>query len=224
MSHRILSNSETQSLFNEGSWLDDRDADDVDWPCRIAFGARHFVEEIEGAALYVEKYCKEKIKTLTVALVICLNIDIDPPDVQKIPPFCRVEAWFDPTDANSLRALETIGKNLQIQYERWHPRARYKQCLDPTLDDVKKLCVNLRRNAKEDRILFHYNGHGVPRPTENGEIWVFNTVNAPLFARSQMVLQIAYRLFKTHLLPFTSLIGKYISSNGIIKCPPIGNR
>ena len=22
--------------------------------------------------------------------------------------------------------------------------------------------------------MFHYNGHGVPRPTENGEIWVFN--------------------------------------------------
>lgn len=23
-------------------------------------------------------------------------------------------------------------------------------------------------------MLFHYNGHGVPRPTTNGEIWVFN--------------------------------------------------
>lgn len=23
-------------------------------------------------------------------------------------------------------------------------------------------------------MLFHYNGHGVPRPTMNGEIWVFN--------------------------------------------------
>ena len=22
--------------------------------------------------------------------------------------------------------------------------------------------------------MFHYNGHGVPRPTPNGEIWVFN--------------------------------------------------
>lgn len=65
----------------------------------------------------------------------------------------------------------------QAQYERWQPRARYKQCLDPTLDDVKKLCLSLRRNAKDDRILFHYNGHGVPRPTENGEIWVFNTVS-----------------------------------------------
>ncbi|KAI8373402.1 hypothetical protein EDC96DRAFT_499196 [Choanephora cucurbitarum] len=32
----------------------------------------------------------------------------------------------------------------------------------------------MRRNAKEERILFHYNGHGVPKPTTSGEIWVFN--------------------------------------------------
>ncbi|PNJ88434.1 RPTOR isoform 7 [Pongo abelii] len=52
--------------------------------------------------------------------------------------------------------------------------ARYKQSLDPTVDEVKKLCTSLRRNAKEERVLFHYNGHGVPRPTVNGEVWVFN--------------------------------------------------
>ena len=27
---------------------------------------------------------------------------------------------------------------------------------------------------QHERVLFHYNGHGVPRPTPNGEIWVFN--------------------------------------------------
>lgn len=27
---------------------------------------------------------------------------------------------------------------------------------------------------QNERVLFHYNGHGVPRPTANGEIWVFN--------------------------------------------------
>jgi regulatory associated protein of mTOR len=40
--------------------------------------------------------------------------------------------------------------------------------------DARKLCSSLRRNSREERILFHYNGHGVPRPTANGEIWVFN--------------------------------------------------
>lgn len=30
--------------------------------------------------------------------------------------------------------------------------------------------------SQEERVLFHYNGHGVPKPTVNGEIWVFNKV------------------------------------------------
>ncbi len=44
------------------------------------------------------------------------------------------------------------------------------------MEEVKKLCTSLRRNAKDERVLFHYNGHGVPQPTTNGEIWVFNRV------------------------------------------------
>nr|KAJ0217259.1 hypothetical protein LSAT_V11C300135660 [Lactuca sativa] len=28
-----------------------------------------------------------------------------------------------------------------------------------------------RKYAKSERVLFHYNGHGVPKPTANGEIW-----------------------------------------------------
>lgn len=36
------------------------------------------------------------------------------------------------------------------------------------------MAQNLRRNAKEERVLFHFNGLGVPRATEAGEIWVFN--------------------------------------------------
>lgn len=40
-------------------------------------------------------------------------MDIDPPDVQKIPPYSRVEAWVDPADAG-FRVVEMIGKNLQV--------------------------------------------------------------------------------------------------------------
>lgn len=28
----------------------------------------------------------------------------------------------------------------------------------------------MRRNAKDERVLLHYNGHGVPLPTTNGEV------------------------------------------------------
>ncbi|XP_078427295.1 regulatory-associated protein of mTOR isoform X2 [Cetorhinus maximus] len=115
-----------------------------------------------------------RMKTVSVALVLCLNVGVDPPDVVKTTPCARLECWIDPLSMSPQKALESIGANLQKQYENWQPRARYKQSLDPTVDEVKKLCTSLRRNAKEERVLFHYNGHGVPRPTVNGEIWVFN--------------------------------------------------
>ncbi|CAI5979772.1 unnamed protein product [Closterium sp. NIES-65] len=202
---------------------------------------------------------KDRMKTSSVAIVLCLNIGVDPPDVIKISPCARVECWIDPFSMQAQKALDTIGKNLQAQYERWQPKARYKvrqlgshngggveaarykvqldptveetrykvqldptveevkklcvTCrhnakaervlfhynghgvpkpplphppssmppqarykvqLDPTVEEVKKLCLTCRRNAKAERVLFHYNGHGVPKPTGNGEIWVFN--------------------------------------------------
>ncbi|KAG0616749.1 hypothetical protein M758_5G139500 [Ceratodon purpureus] len=117
---------------------------------------------------------KDRMKTGYVALVMCLNIGVDPPDVIKISPCARMECWIDPLSTTSSKALDAIGKSLQAQYERWQPRAKYKVCLDPTVEEVKKLCVHCRKNARTERVLFHYNGHGVPRPTANGEIWLFN--------------------------------------------------
>ncbi|XP_059163901.1 regulatory-associated protein of mTOR-like isoform X2 [Physella acuta] len=135
---------------------------------------RHF-GKIEGSNLCLQCWrMKERMKTVSVALVLCLNVGVDPPDVVKISPCARMECWIDPHTMSPQKALESIGSNLQKQYERWQPKARYKQSLDPTVEEMKKLCVSLRRNAKEERVLFHYIGHGVPKPTSNGEIWVFN--------------------------------------------------
>lgn len=117
---------------------------------------------------------KDRMKTGCVALVLCLNISVDPPDVIKISPCARMECWIDPFAMAPQKALETIGRTLNQQYERWQPRARYKISLDPTIDEVKKLCTTCRKYAKSERVLFHYNGHGVPKPTANGEIWLFN--------------------------------------------------
>ncbi|XP_019450728.1 PREDICTED: regulatory-associated protein of TOR 1-like [Lupinus angustifolius] len=117
---------------------------------------------------------KDRMKTGCVALVLCLNISVDPPDVIKISPCARMECWIDPFSIAPQKALESIGKTLVNQYERWQPKARYKCQHDPTIDEVKKLCTTCRKYAKSERVLFHYNGHGVPKPTPNGEIWVFN--------------------------------------------------
>lgn len=78
------------------------------------------------------------------------------------------------TDSNPEKTRDTIARNLLLQYEHWQPRVRYKTLLDPTVEDLRKLCSSLRKSAKHERVLLHYNGHGVPRPTRNGELWVFN--------------------------------------------------
>ncbi|KAL7272939.1 Target of rapamycin complex 1 subunit kog1 [Rhizina undulata] len=117
---------------------------------------------------------RDRLKTVSAALVLCLNIGVDPPDVVKTNPCAKLECWVDTTAHPATKALEMIGKNLQQQYETLSIRTRYKQYLDPFVEDTKKFCCSLRRNAKDERILFHYNGHGVPKPTASGEIWVFN--------------------------------------------------
>ncbi|XP_066593709.1 regulatory-associated protein of mTOR isoform X1 [Prorops nasuta] len=148
---------------------------DNDWKLPVAFCKPRHTAAIEGVNCITQTWrLKERMKTVSVALVLCLNVGVDPPDIVKTQPCARLECWIDPLSVSPQKALETIGSNLQKQYERWQPRARYKQSLDPTVEEVKKLCSSLRRNAKEERVLFHYNGHGVPKPTSNGEIWVFN--------------------------------------------------
>lgn len=118
---------------------------------------------------------KDRMKTVSAALAICLNIGVDPPDVIKTNPTAKLEAWTDPTaNTGGSKVMETIGRKLQEQYESLSLRTRYKQYLDPSIDETKRFCMSLRKNAKDERTLFHYNGHGVPLPTASGELWVFN--------------------------------------------------
>ena len=119
---------------------------------------------------------RDRLKTVSAGLMLCLNIGVDPPDVVKTNPTATLECWIDPTTPSSAstKVLETIGKALQVQYETLSIRTRYKQFLDPSVDETKRCCITLRRNARDERVLFHYNGHGVPLPTSSGEVWYFN--------------------------------------------------
>lgn len=118
---------------------------------------------------------RDRQKTVMAALMLCLNIGVDPPDAFKTDPCAKLECWVDPSVMSTqAKALEQIARNLQAQYEGLSLRTRYKVHTDPSVEDTKKICTNLRRSVKEERLLFHYNGHGVPKPTASGEIWVFN--------------------------------------------------
>jgi regulator-associated protein of mTOR len=112
---------------------------------------------------------------------MALNIGTDPPDVTKPHPCAKLQTWMDPTSISRAKAKEMIGEKLQAQYAQWQQQRtaiplKYRRALDPTVEDVRALCHWLRRQARTDRILLHYNGHGVPRPTSEGELWVFDKV------------------------------------------------
>ncbi|PWN19563.1 hypothetical protein BCV69DRAFT_290858, partial [Microstroma glucosiphilum] len=117
---------------------------------------------------------RERLRTVTAALVMCLNIGVDPPDVSKTNPCSKLICWMDPSSLEVSKALPAIGKNLQAQFETLSMKTRYKQYLDPIVEETKRFCTALRRTAKDERVLFYYNGYGVPKPTPGGEIWVFN--------------------------------------------------
>ncbi|KAF8490741.1 hypothetical protein JB92DRAFT_3007752 [Gautieria morchelliformis] len=117
---------------------------------------------------------RDKLKMVNGILLLCLNLDVDPPDVVKTQPSAVLECWVDPHSLPSNKAIEAIGTNLQHQFEALNPRMKYKPLLDPSVDDARKFCMNLRKLAQDERCLFYYNGHGVPKPTASGELWVFN--------------------------------------------------
>lgn len=115
-----------------------------------------------------------KLKTAYAVLVLCLNLDVDPPDVVKTNPCAVLECWVDPHSMPAHKALEAIGTNLKHQFEGLSSKLNYKPTLDPSYEDLQRICTSLRKQAKDDAVLFHFNGHGVPKPTSSGELWCFN--------------------------------------------------
>ena len=122
---------------------------------------------------------RDRLKTVSAILAVCLNVGVDPPDVIKTNPCARLESWIDPVPPDSTQTSTNnsnaqIGKSLQSQYENLSLRTKYKVIVDPTIEELKRYTMSMRKNAHAERILFHYNGHGVPKPTQSGEVWCFN--------------------------------------------------
>ena len=126
---------------------------------------------------------RDRMKTVGVGLIMSLNVGTDPPDIVKPHPSAKLQCWMNPSSVTRAKAKEIIGDRLEKQYTRWQQQRntssssrpfKYRKALDPTVEDVRALCLWLRKQARHERILLHYNGHGVPKPTPNGEIWVFD--------------------------------------------------
>ncbi|XP_042572125.1 regulatory-associated protein of mTOR-like isoform X4 [Cyprinus carpio] len=102
---------------------EEEEVDMTDWNLPLAFMKKRHTEKIEGSKALAQSWrMKDRMKTVSVALVLCLNVGVDPPDVVKTSPCAKLECWIDPLSTSPQKALETIGANLQKQYENWQPR------------------------------------------------------------------------------------------------------
>ncbi|WAR53997.1 hypothetical protein PtB15_3B507 [Puccinia triticina] len=118
-----------------------------------------------------------KLRTACAALFLCLRLGFDPPDIVKASPAPKLEAWTDPRQLPKENVLDTISKRLQTQFESLapaHARVKFKPYGDVYAEEFKKTLLGLRKYSRHERCLIYYNGHGVPKPTPTGELWVFN--------------------------------------------------
>ena len=60
----------------------------------IPFNYYKILSLFKLASNYLSFTSKFYIKTDSVALVLCLNVGVDPPDVVKINPCARMECWI----------------------------------------------------------------------------------------------------------------------------------
>jgi len=66
-----------------------------DWRLPLSFMKSRHTEKIKGDELSEDSWrMKDRMKTWSVALVLCLNIGVDPPDVVKTDPCARKECWI----------------------------------------------------------------------------------------------------------------------------------
>jgi regulator-associated protein of mTOR len=134
-----------------------------------------YVPQNQRVSLEWKRGTREHVRTVCVGIICCLNLGVTSPDYHFKSTHSRVQAGVDPNSLSAQKALETIGENLQAQYTRWHPKAMYRRAMDPTMKQVMSTCTALRHAARSHgRVLLHYNGHGVPHPTANRELWVYN--------------------------------------------------
>lgn len=131
------------------------------------------------------KNSKPKINTLQGGIFICLNTTIDPPDLPRMGnPRAISEGWINPYEhrGTHIQAASLVADIICKQYKSITLKTNFKPFPDAIIDDIKKVLNQWRRNYRDtlnstgvtNRYLFHYNGHGVPAPTESGELWVFN--------------------------------------------------
>jgi hypothetical protein len=72
-------------------------------------------------------------------------------------------------------------------------QARYKLSLDPTVEDVKKVCTSMRKNAKDERVVFHYNVYNAVFSLASCQLLSFRCVSCASMDRRRRRLHFMFR-------------------------------
>ena len=117
---------------------------------------------------------RSQVETRAVILMICLNCGTDPPDKSKVDSGPRLLCWTNPTSYGSgQRAAQEITMLLRNQYLRCiSDKLHFMKFPDAPYEDLP--AMKEVRGRGGGRVVFHYNGFGVPAPADKGELWVFN--------------------------------------------------
>ena len=89
---------------------DEKVEEDLEWHCPIYFS--QVLHKYTPSNLpYETNYWKplEKKKTVYVALVMCLHVGVDPPDIMRPSPCARLECWQNPLQIVQPKPAEVIG-------------------------------------------------------------------------------------------------------------------
>ncbi|KAL1452749.1 hypothetical protein WDU94_006949 [Cyamophila willieti] len=90
-----MSNNSSRAIVSSTTYEDGQDGTESDWQLPLTFAEKRHTEPIEGETESSYPWrMKEKMKTVSVALVLCLNVGVDPPDIVKTQPCARLECWI----------------------------------------------------------------------------------------------------------------------------------
>ncbi|KAJ2540607.1 Target of rapamycin complex 1 subunit kog1, partial [Coemansia sp. RSA 1853] len=131
---------------------------------------------------------RHHICTAGALLAVCLDLTSAKYSTAQNTYHAIMEAWTDPTTISTVGQMHSvISDNLVSQFEQLPGKIIYKPLIDCDVLRLQRNSLHFRNVAKDQRILFHYNGHGMPPPTNDGCFWAFKPQTRSGYVASDIV-------------------------------------
>ncbi|KAJ2352525.1 Target of rapamycin complex 1 subunit kog1, partial [Coemansia sp. RSA 2618] len=116
-----------------------------------------------------------QICTKSALLATCLDLDSNKYRHGADKQGAILEAWTDPSSiGDRAKRYSTIAERLTSQFQNLPGKITHKPLVDCDVFRLQRNCLQFRNESMEHRVIFYYNGHGMPVPTADGSFWVFH--------------------------------------------------